>query len=71
MPLSRQSVGIYQETSSHATHQGPLSHPKKLSQLAKPLWTDPGLEGATSVHELISTLKKKKCRQGMNCQTFS
>ena len=26
MPLSRQSVGIYQETSSHATHQGTLSH---------------------------------------------
>ena len=42
------------------------------SQLAEPLWTDPGLMGGISVHELISTLKKKKKhRWGMNCQTFS
>ena len=59
MPLSRQSVGIYQETSSHATHQGPLGHPKKLSQLAKPPWTDPGLNSGISLCELMSTLKKK------------
>ena len=26
MPLSRHSVGRYQETSSHTTHQGTLSH---------------------------------------------
>ena len=26
MPLSRHSVGTYQETSSHATRQGTLSH---------------------------------------------
>ena len=35
----------------------------KSSQLAKPLWTDPGLKSGISVHELISTLKKKKKAQ--------
>ena len=29
------------------------------SQLAEPLWTDPGLKSGISVCELISTLKKK------------
>ena len=29
------------------------------SQLAEPLWTDPGLKSGISVRELISTLKKK------------
>ena len=68
--LSRHSVGTYQEMSSHATHQGTLG---QLSELAEPLWTDPGLKGGISVRELISTLKKnkKKQRWGMNCRTFS
>ena len=43
----------------------------QLSQLTDPLWTDPGLKSGISLHELISTLKKKKCRRGMNCRTFS
>ena len=30
------------------------------SQLAKPLWTDPGLTSGISVRELISTKKKKR-----------
>ena len=30
------------------------------SQLAEPLWTDPGLRNGISVRELISTKKKKK-----------
>ena len=30
------------------------------SQLAEPLWTDPGLQSEISVRELISALKKKK-----------
>ena len=29
------------------------------SQLAEPLWTDPGLKSGIIVHELVSTLKKK------------
>ena len=68
MPLSWHSMGTYQETSSQAILSGnalPLS-----SQLAEPLWTDPGLMSGISVRVLISTLKKKG-RQGMNGQTFS
>ena len=30
------------------------------SQLAEPLWTDPGIENGISVHELISISKKKR-----------
>ena len=59
----RHSVGTCQETSSNTTHQGTLSH----SHWSWPIeWI--------SVHELISTLKKKrkkKRRQGMNGRTFS
>ena len=33
MPLSRQSVGVYQETSTHATHQGTLGY-SPLSSLS-------------------------------------
>ena len=47
----------------------------QLSQLAEPLWTDPGLQSGISVRMLISTSKKdekkKKRRQGMIGQTFS
>ena len=53
MPLSRHSVGTYRETSSQATHRGTLTH---SSQLAEPLWTDPGLKSGIRVHKLISTL---------------
>ena len=58
MQLSRHSVGIYQETSSHATRQG-NTRPQS-SQLAEPLWTDPCLNSGISVRELISTQKKKE-----------
>ena len=53
MPLSRHSVGTYQETSSHATRS-------QSSHLAEPLWTDPGLKSWIIVRELISTKKNKK-----------
>ena len=33
------------------------------SQLAEPLWTDPGLKNGISVRELISALKKKEKRK--------
>ena len=52
MPLTRHSVGTYQETSSHATRQEILG---QSSQLAEPLWTDSGLKSGISVRELIST----------------
>ena len=42
------------------------------SKLPEPLWTDPGLKSGISVHELISTSKKKKkCTWGINGQTFA
>ena len=72
IPLSRHSVGTYQKMSSHASHQGTLSH-SHLSSLShcgliltKKSWI--------SVRELISSLKKEKKKRhswGMNCQTFS
>ena len=31
-----------------------------MSQLAEPLWTDPGMKSGISVRELIFALKKKK-----------
>ena len=52
VPLSRQSVGICQETSLHATRLGTRS---QSSQLAEPLRTDPGLKSGISLRELIST----------------
>ena len=62
MPLSRYSVEIYQATNSHATRQG-NSRPQS-SQLAEPLWTDPGLKSEISVRELISIQKKKRSAGG-------
>ena len=61
MPLSKHSVGTYQEMSSHTTCQGTLG---QLPHLAEPLWTDPGLRSGISVHKLIYTLKKKKSAGG-------
>ena len=72
MPLSRQSVKTYQETSSHATRQGILGH-SRLSSLSRC-----GLilaqKSGISVRELISTYtkkNKKQCSRGMICRTFS
>ena len=59
MPLSRQNVGIYQET-NELTRNSSGNTGTKSSQLAEPLWTDPGLKSGITLHELISTLKKKK-----------
>ena len=43
----------------------------RSSQLAEPLWTDPGLKSGISVRELTSTKKKKKKhRRRMNGRTF-
>ena len=45
---------------------------QQSSQLAEPLWTDPGLRTGISVRDLISaTTTKKKRKRGMNCQKFS
>ena len=50
------------EISPHATHQVTLK--TQSSQLAEPLWTNPGLKSSIGVHDLISTLKKKKKNVG-------
>ena len=42
------------------THNSFRNAWSQLSQLAEPLWTDPGLKSGFSLHELISTLKKTK-----------
>ena len=76
MPLSRHSVGTYQETSSHAARQGTLDHSRlsslshcglilaKRVELVYALWTDADQKGGISVRELISTSKKKKKSAG-------
>ena len=61
MLLSRHSVGTYSETSSHATCQ--RIRPQS-SQLADPLWTDPGTKSGISVCELIYTSKQKTKQKG-------
>ena len=40
------SAGTYQEMNSHSTCKGALD---QSSQLAKPLWTDPGIESGMCV----------------------
>ena len=61
MPLSRHSVGTYQETSSHATHQATLSHSRLRSR------SHCGLILAQRVEILRASyipLKKKKKKAG-------
>ena len=60
MPLSRHSV----EISGHELTRNSSGNTRsQSSQLAEPLWTDPGLTSGISVRELISNLKKKKGEQ--------
>ena len=56
--LTRHSVGTYLEKELTSNSSG--SAQSQLSQLAEPLWTDPGLISGISVHKLISTLTNKK-----------
>ena len=72
MPLSRQSVGKLSGNEFIRNSSGNTQ--SQSSQLAEPLWLDPGLKCGISLRELISTSKKKKKkneeeedrRQGMN-----
>ena len=45
-------------------------HLATVISIAEPLWTDPGLKKEMSVHELIST-SKKKVQVGNKWSTFS
>ena len=59
MTLSRQSVG--RNLSGHELTRNSSGNTRlQSSQLAEPLWTDPGLKSGISLRELISTLKKKE-----------
>ena len=60
MPLSRHSVGTYhyQELSSPATHNSSGNTWSQSSQLAEPLWTDPGLKSGIRVQANLHFKKK-------------
>ena len=58
MPLCRHGVETYQEMNLHATRQRTLG--QQSSELADPLWTDPGLKSESCVGDLISVKKKKR-----------
>ena len=70
IPLSRQSGNL---SGNKLTCNLSGNTWLQSSQLAEPPWTDPGLKSGISVRKLISTFKKRKksCRQGMNCRSFS
>ena len=63
MPLSRPSVGTYQE--NELTRKWSGNTRPQSSQLAEPLWTDPGVKSGISVLKLISTHTKRR-RQVVN-----
>ena len=61
MPLCRHSVGPVRK---HVHKQFIRETPSQSSQLAKQMWTDPGLKTGISACKLIYTLKKKKAQAG-------
>ena len=67
--LCMRSVGNHQ--GNELTRNSSGNARPKSSQLAEPLWTDPGIMSVVSVRKLISSLKKKPRRWGMNGRTFS
>ena len=54
MPLSRHTEGTYQGNTLTRNSSGNTQ--PESSQLAEPLWTDPGVKSGVSVRELISSL---------------
>ena len=64
--LSWQSVGTYQ--GNELTWNSTVNTLPQSSQLAEPLWTDPGIKSGIGVRKLI--LLKEECMQGMSHQTF-
>ena len=70
--LSGHGVGTYQENELTRNLSG-NTRPQS-SQLAEPLWTDPGVKSGISVRELISTHTHShthKRRRRMSSRTFS
>ena len=68
MPLFRQSVGIYQETSSHATCQGTFGHNclSSLSHCGLIMEYRVDMCARANLHFQL----KENCRRGMNGRTF-
>ena len=62
--LSKHNVGTDQ--GNEVTRNSSGNTRPKSSQLAKPLWTEPGLKSGLGVRELVSAQEYKKCRRGMN-----
>ena len=58
MSLSRHSVGG--ASGNELTRNSSGNTRSQSSQLAVPLWTDPGFKNGSSARELMSTLKEKK-----------
>ena len=56
--LPRQRLGTGQ--GNELTRNSSRNARPQSSQLAEPLWTDPGIKSGISVHELISTSKAKQ-----------
>ena len=71
MPLSGHSVGTLSGNELTCNSSGNTQ--SQSSQLAEPLWTNPGVKRGISMRKLISNKKKKekKRRRGMNCRTVS
>ena len=65
MPLCRHSVGTCHELSSSGNTR------PQSSQLAEPLWTDPGRKSGISMRDLISTLKKEKEEEAQSVNELS
>ena len=57
MPLSRHCVGTL--SGNKFTHNSSGNTRSQSSQLAEPLWTNPGVKSGISVRKLISTEKEK------------
>ena len=65
MPLPRHNMGTYQGLELTGNTSG-NTRPQS-SQLAEPLWTDPGIKNGISVREQISSpppQKKKEAKAG-------
>ena len=62
-PLSRHSLGTYHLSGNKLTCNSSGNALSQSSQLAEPLWADPGLKSGISVRQLISNLLKKKLKK--------
>ena len=63
-------MGTYQET-IELTRNSSGKTQSQSSQLAEPLWTDPGLKSGISVRELISVEKEKKTEKAQEGNKLS